>query len=156
MTLVKFISAIYVIYFAVQDVCAAGIEINDGELLNVLLEKIESLEARDAANKAKIAEMHAEFKMEQTRYRNEMIDLKSRMSEMEAKFKKKENNMLDQINGLRTTLTELNDEANEKQKDESDLDRQLPLTNNIKGQEIYVRKGTFVRIICTNSYTYVK
>ncbi|KAL4230496.1 Complement C1q-like protein 4 [Mactra antiquata] len=67
------------------------------ELLDELLTRIETLEVSDAANKAKIVEMEADFKLRQSESEREIFVLKETIKKMESDSKHKEEIMLGRI-----------------------------------------------------------
>ncbi|KAL4230497.1 Complement C1q-like protein 4 [Mactra antiquata] len=67
------------------------------ELLDELLTRIETLEVSDAANKAKIVEMEAQFKLRQSESEREIFVLKETIKKMESDSKHKEEIMLRSI-----------------------------------------------------------
>ncbi|KAL4230485.1 hypothetical protein ACF0H5_010867 [Mactra antiquata] len=94
---------LYLVALVFQLVQSASAADDVGELLDALISRIETLEASDAANKAKIAEMETEFKLRQSESEREISVLKETIKKMESDFKYKEETLLKRVYEQGTT-----------------------------------------------------
>ncbi|KAL4230486.1 hypothetical protein ACF0H5_010868 [Mactra antiquata] len=113
-----------------------------GELLDALLSRIETLEASDAANKAKIVEMEAEFKLRQSESEREILVLKETIKKMESNFKHKEETLLKRIYEQElSTFSNSNGDTTENKLDENNNFDPTPIRENgIQKRRSSIRK----------------
>lgn len=129
--------------FVLQGVYSATPDSDFTELLDVLMERTESLEAKDEANNAKIMAMEKEFKMKQANNEQHISSLEMKINEIESDFKLKEARMLEQINELKVMLIKSiedtpDDHVNQEENTEQ---RQQSVESVIRQQRSISRKG---------------